>query len=58
MPHIHIGIAQIHEEEKENCLKANINFQSINMLHGKSFEINSKYEKDKKLYVVPMTYIQ
>jgi hypothetical protein len=58
MSHIHIGIAQIHEEEKENCLKANINFQSINMLHGKSFEINSKYEKDKKLYAVPMTDVQ
>jgi hypothetical protein len=42
MSHIHIGIAQIHEEGKENCLKANINFQSIIMLHGKSFEINSK----------------
>jgi uncharacterized DUF497 family protein len=58
MSHIHIGIAQIDEEEKENCLKANISFQSINMLHWKSFEINSKYEKDKKLYAVPVIDVE
>jgi hypothetical protein len=58
MSHIHIGIAQIYEEEKENCLKANISFQSINMLDWKSFDINSKYVKDKKLYAIAMTDVQ